>query len=83
MFENRDTIAYLLRTGHVDGMPAALASLDTRKCVADDWLEALSISGAVVHIDLKLHPPFSRRNGYGSSFESFGIFIRPDVLGTC
>lgn len=23
-FENRDAIAYLLRTGHIDGMPTAL-----------------------------------------------------------
>ncbi len=77
-FENRDAIVYLLRT-----RAPLWNSLATRNCVADDWLETLSISGAVVRIELKLHLSFFGRMVYGMPFKAMGIFIRPDVLGIC
>ena len=39
--------------------PPLWPSLALRNCGADDWLEALGISGAVVHIEPELHLPFA------------------------
>lgn len=75
-FESHDVIAYLLRTRHIDGMPTALERDKGQMRHAN----RPTYRDAVIETGFNY---FLWRKGYGVPFESFGIFIFSDVLGTC